>query len=102
MAKKITKEQFEAAEKVVAAYKEQVLEERKRRVPKFGDVVRTLDYSIGRYIGQGQALIKEEEHDDILRRDLVCFESDWEKQENDFLPSDSEIVNYIADTDWYD
>jgi len=99
--KKITKEEFNSAQKTIELYTEQLKKERTQRVPKFGDCVRCLCSAPGRYIGKGQAVYISSMCNEISR-DLIDMEADWENINNLPLVSDSELIEFIKKSKWID
>ena len=99
MKNKITKEEFEAAEKVIKDYKTQILEDRKKRVPRFGDSLCGISGNHGRYIGKGQMAYKDSVSSE-LKRDLVDFEVDWNCEEPELNPDSFELVLFIRESNW--
>ena len=96
---KITKEQYESAKELMQIFEEQIIEERKARVPKFGDTVRCLCTTLGRYIGNGQALYISSMTNDIFR-DLIDMEASWENAHSLPLPTDTELIEGVRANDW--
>lgn len=95
----ITKLEFEYAQEIVKLFREQELERRRSRKPILGEIVITLDGSIGRYIGNGQAIYKEENNSQTFKRDLVDKDVDWPK-EVDGIPTEKDVLEYINKNKW--
>lgn len=95
--KKIPQSEFKYCQEVIEKYHNQVLEERRMRQPKFGDIVRTLSGSLARYIGKNQALIKENSE---LKRDLIDMDVDWTANDS-ILPSDADLIEYIKESNLF-
>lgn len=99
----VSKEEVEVARKIVLDYNTQEILKRRARKPKFGDFVRTLCGEPGRYIGQNQAIfIKELVLGDKseLSRDIVDMDDSWIKSDDEFLPTDADLINFIRDNNW--
>lgn len=97
LGERISKSEVKYCEDIIKKYNEQVLQERRIRQPKFGDTVRGISGILGRFIGKGQILMK---NNDNLIRDLIDMEADWgeEMKVTCAYPTDSEMVQYLKES----
>lgn len=97
----VSEQEFQNAQETIRDYNVQLLIQRRNREPKFGDTVRTIGGEIARYIGKNQAAFTQRDSTFYcVKRDLVDMDVDWKKSDDEVLPNDKDLVEFLKNNNW--